>query len=78
VVCEARLCGKTPISLLGRTLCVGARVLDALRRVDCHARYWHEATQSVEEGIPTHECGGEVNDASDPHKLTRRPRPEAR
>jgi hypothetical protein len=41
------------------TLCVGTRVLDALRSDDCHARSRHEATPSVEEGIPTPERGNE-------------------
>ena len=47
------------VALLVPTLCVGTLVLDALRHVGCHARYRHEETQSVEEGVPTPERGNE-------------------
>ena len=51
--------GKCVSGVLVPTLCVGTRVLDALRHVGCHARSRHEATPSVEEGIPTPERGNE-------------------
>ena len=51
--------GNVFVALLVPTLCVGTRVLDSHRPVGCHARFRHEATPSVEEGVPTPERGNE-------------------
>ena len=49
--------GAKVLTYLVPTLCVGTRVLDALRPAACRAKLKQETTRSVEEGIPTRSVG---------------------